>query len=123
MLASIKRFFIGLACVSAFIAVVGACSIIESPDFTLNLVVPWILIFIGCIIVAVILDRPSRISRYFVAAHICLLAWKYFHNFTHNKNAKYCAVLKHRYRTYSNLYRRIVEWYKYELDDSEGIFQ
>lgn len=122
MLTSIKRFFIGLACVSAFIAVVGACSIIESPDFTLGLVVPWILLFIGCIVVAVILDRPSRISRYFVAAHTCLLAWKYFHNFTHNKNAKYCAVMKHRYRTYSNLYRRIVEWYKYELDDGEGIF-
>lgn len=122
MLTSIRRFFIGLACVSAFIAVVGACSIIESPDFTLGLVIPWILIFIGCGIVAVILDRPSRVSRYFVAAHICILAWKYLHNFTYNKNAKYCAVMKHRYHTYSDLYRRVVEWYKYELDDGERIF-
>ena len=120
---SIKRFFIGFLCVAAFISVVGACSIIESPEFTLDSVVPWIIAFAACAFTAVVLDRPTRISRYLVAAHMCLLAWKYLHNFTHKHKAKYCAVMKHRYRTYRNLYRRVIEYYKYEVDDGEGIFQ
>ena len=120
---TIRRFFIGLSCVSAFVSAVGACSVIESPDFTISLVVPWILIFIGCIIFAVILDKPTRLTRYFEAFHICFLAWKYLHNFTYDRDAKYYAVMKHRYRTYGNLYRRVIKWYKYELDDGEGIFQ
>lgn len=122
-MASVKRFFIGFAVVAAFISVVGACSIIESPEFTIELVVPWIIIFVACTFTAVVLDRPTRISRYFVAAHTCLLAWKYLHNFTYKRNARYCAVMKHRYRTYRNLYRRVIEYYKYEVDDGEGIFQ
>lgn len=120
---SIKRFFIAFSCVAAFVSVVGAFSIIETPEFTIDLVVPWILLFLIFVFIAVVLDRPSRISRYFVAVHICLLAWKYLHNFTYKHNARYCAVMKHRYHTYRNLYRRVIEYYKYEVDDGEGIFQ
>lgn len=120
---AIKRFFIGFSCIAAFVSAVGAFSIIESPEFTIELVVPWILLFLAFVFIAVVLDRPTRISRHLVAAHVCLLAWKYLHNFTYKRNAKYCAVMKHRYRTYRNLYRRVIEYYKYEVDDGEGIFQ
>ena len=123
MLTTIKRFFMIIVGLAAFVSVLGACSAIEQSDFALQTAIFWMVLFIACVVILVILDRPTRLTRYFSAAHICILAWIYLHNFTYNKYAKYCAVMKHRYRTYSNLYRRVVAYYKYELDDGEGIFQ
>ena len=123
MLKTIKRCIIGLSIVAAFISLVSACSVIESPQASISSSVPWIISCVSCSLVAVILDRPSRVYRYFLAAHVCFLAWKYLHNFKCNRHSKHCAVLKHRYHTYRNLYRRVVEYYKYEIDDGGEIFQ
>ena len=122
MLTTIKRCIIGLSIMAAFISIVAACAVIESPQASISSSIPWMISCVSCLLVAVILDRPSRIYRYFLAAHVCFLAWKYLHNFKCNRYSKHCAVLKHRYCTYSNLYRRVVAYYKYEVDDGEKFF-
>ena len=121
-MSKIKKLILCILGVVATVSVVALFANIESANWVHSAIFKWIIIFTCSIILIVIVDRPSRVYRYLIAFNTCRLAWLYFHKLTKNKKAKYCAVLKHRYLTYSKLYDRIVEYYKYEYDDGPNIF-
>ena len=118
----IKKIVFILLGVAAFLSVMLAGSAIESVEFRIGIVIAAMSAFVLCIIIARIVDKPSRLYRYFVAARVCIAAWAHINRLSKSRNACLCALLKRKYGTYPKLYKYVVNWYKLYDDSGDGVF-